>query len=114
PSIDTSVCEAAAKKFNEHASSLNGVRVLCISADLPFALKRFCAAEGIDDIEVLSEFRQHAFGNDYGVRIETGPLAGLLSRAVVVIDEGGTVRYTQQVAEVTDEPDYEAVLAALA
>jgi thiol peroxidase len=113
PSIDTPVCEASVRKFNDAAASLDGVHVLCISADLPFALKRFCGAEGIDAVEVLSEFRTHAFGDDYGCRIATGPLAGLLSRAIVVLDASGTVLYTEQVPEIASEPDYDAALAVL-
>lgn len=112
PSIDTGVCAASTRKFNEVASSNEGVTVLCISADLPFAHARFCGAEGLEDVVSLSTFRHAAFGDDYGVTITTGPLAGLLSRAVVVIRDGKVV-YTEQVPEIAQEPDYDAALAAL-
>lgn len=112
PSIDTPVCQQSVKAFNEKAAGKD-VAVLCISADLPFALKRFCGAENIEGVEVLSEFRTHTFGDDYGVRISSGPLTGLLSRAVVVVDESGSVLHAEQVGEIADEPDYEAALAAL-
>jgi len=113
PSIDTDVCAMSVRKFNAEASNLPGVRVLCISADLPFALSRFCGAEGLEDVTVLSVFRSKSFGDDYGVRILDGPLSGLLSRAVVVIDEEGKIRHTEQVPEIGTEPDYEAALASL-
>ncbi|PLY03189.1 MAG: thiol peroxidase [Desulfuromonas sp.] len=111
PSIDTDVCAASVRKFNEEASGQ--ATVLCISADLPFAHKRFCAAEGLDNVEPLSVFRNGDFGQDYGVTITTGPLAGLLSRAIVVVDENGQVVYTEQVPEIAQEPDYDAALAAI-
>ena len=114
PSIDDPVCQAAARSFNEKIAAVPGVKLLCISADLPFALKRFCAAEGLDAVENLSEFRTHTFGDDYGVRIKTGPLAGLLSRAVLVLDENGVVIHRQQVGEIAEEPDYDAVFQAVA
>jgi len=113
PSIDTEVCAMSVRKFNAEASKLPGTRVLCVSADLPFALSRFCGAEGLDDVTVLSEFRNRSFGDDYGVRIVDGPLAGLLSRAVIVIDEEGRIVHTQQVPEIGEEPDYEAALSHL-
>jgi thiol peroxidase len=113
PSIDTSVCAASVRRFNVEAAKLENTVVLCISRDLPFAQKRFCAAEGIANVLIGSEFRDSAFSDAYGVRMSDGPLAGLLSRAVVVIDEGGKVRYTEQVPEITEEPDYERALAAI-
>lgn len=112
PSIDTGVCQAAARKFNESASSLENTVVLNISRDLPFALKRFCAAEGLDKVENLSDFRG-SFGKEYGLALEDSPLKGLLSRAVIVADENGKVVYTEQVPEITTEPDYDAALNAV-
>ncbi|RQP10565.1 MAG: thiol peroxidase [Chryseobacterium sp.] len=112
PSIDTGVCAAAARKFNEEASGLDNTVVLNISRDLPFALKRFCAAEGLDDVVSLSDFRG-SFGEDYGVTLADSPLKGLLSRAVIVADENGKILYTEQVNELTHEPNYEAAVAAL-
>ena len=117
PSIDTQVCATSVRRFNQEAAALSGVKVLCIAADLPFAMGRFCAAEGIKNVETLSVFRDAFrapdFGKDYGVRMTTGPLVGLLSRAVVVLDENGTVLHSEQVAEIAQEPNYEAALAAL-
>ncbi len=113
PSIDTGTCAASVRKFNEKASSLENTKVLCISRDLPFAQKRFCAAEGLDNVINLSDFRDGNFGKTYGVDFTSGPLEGLLSRCVVVIDENGIVQYSEQVAETADEPNYEAALAAL-
>lgn len=112
PSIDTGVCATAARKFNEIASDLPDTTVVCISKDLPFALGRFCGAEGLDDVVVASAFRS-SFGEDYGVTMVSGPLTGLLSRAVVVVNPEGVVTYTEQVPEITTEPDYDAVLTAL-
>ncbi|MGO2512047.1 thiol peroxidase [Marinomonas polaris] len=112
PSVDTPTCATSVRKFNESAASLKGVNVLCVSADLPFAAARFCGAEGIDNVDTGSTFRS-TFGGDYGLTFATGPLAGLLSRAVVVLDEKGSVIYTEQVAETADEPNYEAALAVL-
>jgi thiol peroxidase len=112
PSVDTGTCATSVRTFNSRASSLENTKVLCVSADLPFAIGRFCGAEGIENVDSASSFRA-TFGADYGVSIATGPLAGLLSRSVVVVDESGTVLYTQQVAETVDEPDYDAALAAL-
>lgn len=112
PSIDTGTCAMSVRNFNERAAGLDNTEVLCVSADLPFALGRFCGAEGIDQVSSASAFRS-SFGEDYGVQFTTGPLTGLLARSVVVIDEQGTVRYTQQVEETTDEPDYDAAIAAL-
>ncbi|MCP4995031.1 MAG: thiol peroxidase [Gammaproteobacteria bacterium] len=113
PSIDTEICAASVRHFNADASALENTVVLCISLDLPFAHKRFCGAEGLDKVESVSELRSHDFGGQYGARIIDGPLAGLLSRAVVVLDENGNVTYTQQVPDIVQEPDYEAVLNAV-
>ncbi|MFH1569336.1 MAG: thiol peroxidase [Gemmatimonadota bacterium] len=113
PSIDTSVCAASVRRFNAEASGLDDTVVLCISADLPFAHKRFCEAEGLGRVVPLSTFRGRGFGSDYGLTITTGPLAGLLSRAIVVVDRGGKVVHTEQVPEIAQEPDYAAALAAL-
>ncbi len=113
PSIDTPVCASSVRRFNVEASRSENTVVLCISRDLPFALKRFCGAEGLDDVVSLSEMKALKFGEDYGVRITDGPLAGLLARAVVIVDESGNVAYTEQVPEITQEPDYEAALSAL-
>jgi len=113
PSIDTGVCAASVRRFNVEATKLTDTVVLCISKDLPFAQKRFCAAEGLDNVITGSEFRDSNFGNVYGVRIVDGPLEGLFSRAIVIVDEKGTVRYTEQVPEIAQEPDYERALAAL-
>lgn len=113
PSIDTGVCAASTRRFNKEAGSLENVIVVCVSADLPFALGRFCGAEGLDNVVPVSTFRNPEFGTNYGVKIVDGPLAGLLSRAVVVIDESGKVVYTEQVPEIAQEPNYEAALAVL-
>lgn len=113
PSVDTGTCAASVRKFNEKASQLQNTTVLCISRDLPFAQKRFCGAEGLENVENLSDFKNGQFGKDYGLEITDGPLAGLHSRVVVVINENGEVVYTEQVAEIADEPNYEAALAAL-
>ena len=113
PSIDTPTCATSVRKFNEKASTMANTKVLCVSADLPFAFGRFCGAEGISNVETASVFRSANFGKDYGLTITTGPLSGLLSRAVVVIDESGKVLHSEQVGEIADEPDYEAALAVL-
>ncbi|QBG48441.1 thiol peroxidase [Verrucomicrobia bacterium S94] len=113
PSIDTGVCAMSTTKFNAEAGKLDNTVVLCVSVDLPFALGRFCGAEGLEDVIPVSVFRNPEFGNGYGVTILDGPLKGLLSRAVVVIDEAGKVVYTEQVPEITQEPNYDAALAAL-
>ncbi len=113
PSIDTSVCAASVRRFNQEAGAMADTVVLCISADLPFAHQRFCAADGLNDVVPLSVFRSN-FGADYGVTIADGPIAGLLSRAVVVVDKAGKVVYTEQVPEITQEPDYQAALQVLA
>ncbi|EPR73397.1 Thiol peroxidase, Tpx-type [Winogradskyella psychrotolerans RS-3] len=114
PSIDTGTCAQSVRTFNEKASALDNTKVLCISKDLPFALARFCGAEGLDNVESLSDFKTGDFGKDYGITFKTGPLAPLLSRCIVVIDTDGTVLHTEQVAEIKDEPNYESALASLA
>ncbi len=113
PSVDTGTCAASVRKFNEEASELDNTKVLCISRDLPFAQARFCAAEGIKNVVSLSDFRDQKFGKDYGVEFVDGPLKGLLSRAVVVLDENNNILYSEQVSETTEEPNYKAALAAL-
>ena len=112
PSIDTGVCATSVRKFNAEAAKLPNAVVVCVSADLPFAQKRFCGAEGIDKVVMGSELRDKKFGEAYGVRITDGPLAGLLARSVVVVDETGNVKYTEQVPEIAQEPNYDAALAA--
>jgi thiol peroxidase len=112
PSIDTGICAASARKFNEEAGNLENTVVINVSKDLPFALGRFCAAEGLDHVESLSDFRG-TFGNDYGVTLTDSPMEGLLSRAVIVTDENGKVIYTEQIPEIVQEPDYEKALNAL-
>jgi thiol peroxidase len=114
PSLDTGVCAASAKKFNEAMAGRDDAVALVISADLPFASSRFCSAEGITNVTNLSMMRSRNFAKDYGVLIEDGPLAGITARAVVVLDGGNKVLYTQLVPEITQEPDYDAALAALA
>ncbi|MGB8719321.1 MAG: thiol peroxidase [Desulfobacterales bacterium] len=114
PSVDTPVCATSVRRFNQEASKLDNCVVLCVSRDLPFAHARFCGAEGLNEVVSVSDFRTGSFGGRYGVVIAEGPLKGLLSRAVVIVDEKGTVVYTQQVPEIAEEPDYAAALAALA
>lgn len=113
PSIDTGTCATSVRKFNETAAKLDNTAVLCISRDLPFAQKRFCGAEGIENVVNLSDFQEGNFGKDNGLEIVNGPLAGLHSRAIIVADENGTVLHTEQVAEIANEPNYEAALAVL-
>ena len=112
PSIDTGVCAASVREFNKRAASLDNTAVVCVSADLPFAASRFCAAEGIDHVLVGSSFRS-SFGKDYGVTLLDTPLAGLLARAVVVLDAEGTVLHRELVADIADEPNYDAAVAVL-
>ncbi len=112
PSLDTGVCAASARAFNKAAASLGNVAILTISRDLPFAQKRFCEAEGIDKVITLSELRDREFGKAYGAEMVSGPLAGLLSRAVVVLDAFDKVVYTEQVPEIAQEPNYQAALDA--
>lgn len=113
PSLDTGVCAASARRFNQEAASVAGAVVLTVSCDLPFAQSRFCQAEGIQNVVMLSELRDRGFGTAYGVRIADGPLAGLLARAVVVLDGDDRVLYTELVPEIAQEPDYARALAAL-
>ena len=113
PSLDTGVCAASARHFNTAAGQLPNTVVMNISADLPFAQKRFCDAEGLKHVSNLSTMRSPQFGKDYGVVITDGPLAGLMSRAVVVLDASNVVRYTEQVPEIAQEPNYDKALAAL-
>ncbi|WP_395064634.1 thiol peroxidase [Flavobacterium sp.] len=113
PSVDTGTCAASVRHFNESASKLENTKVLCISRDLPFAQKRFCGAEGIENVVNLSDFNSGSFGKDYGLEMTDGPLSGLHSRVVVVLDENGTVKYAEQVSEIADEPNYDAALNAL-
>ena len=110
PSIDTGTCAASVRHFNSDAAQLDNTVVLCISKDLPFALNRFCGAEGLTNVETLSAFRSEAFNE---ITFNDGPLKGLLSRCVIIADESGKVIYTEQVAEIVDEPNYEAALSVL-
>ena len=113
PSIDTPTCAKSVRQFNERAGGMPNTHVLCVSADLPFALSRFCGAEGIEHVESASVYRAPEFGLDYGVFMDEGRLGGLLARAVVVIDGAGMVIYRELVPEIAQEPDYEAVVTAL-
>lgn len=113
PSLDTSVCAASVRRFNKEAAGLRNTVVLCISKDLPFAQSRFCTTEGLENVVPLSTFRCQCFDDRYGLVIAEGPLKGLLARAVIVIDETGTIVYEELVPEITHEPDYAAALAAL-
>jgi thioredoxin-dependent peroxiredoxin len=112
PSIDTPTCATSVRQFNERATALADTVVLCVAADLPFAMTRFCGAEGLANVQVASTFRS-TFGDDFGVKLADGPLAGLMARAVVVLDSTGTVVHSQLVAEIAHEPDYDAALSAL-
>ncbi|MFV0304580.1 MAG: thiol peroxidase [Moheibacter sp.] len=113
PSVDTGTCAASVRRFNQEASDLEDTVVLCISKDLPFAQNRFCGAEGLENVITLSEFKNTNFSDAYQLQLSDGPLAGLMSRAVVVLDEEGKITYTEQVQEIVDEPDYEKALTAL-
>ncbi|MES0491928.1 MAG: thiol peroxidase [Leptospirales bacterium] len=113
PSLDTPTCASSVRKFNAEVSKLNNTSVVCVSMDLPFAHKRFCTTEGIENVVSASELRERGFGEAYGVRIQDGPMAGLFSRAVVVLNETGEIIYTEQVPEIVDEPNYEAAIQAL-
>lgn len=113
PSIDTPTCATSVRQFNQRAAGLDNTVVLCVAADLPFAMTRFCGAEGLANVQVASTFRS-SFGSDYGVTLAEGPFSGLLARAVVVIDADGTVLHSQLVGEIANEPDYDAALNALA
>jgi len=109
PSIDTSVCATSVRKFNQKASTMENTVVLCISKDLPFAQARFCGSEGLNNVITLSDFRKTDFTDSYGLLMMDGPLAGLLARCIIVINEEGKIIYTQLVDEITNEPDYENV-----
>lgn len=113
PSLDTPVCALSTKKFNEKASSMNNTVVLIIAADLPFAMSRFCATEGLERVVVLSTMRGSEFMKNYGVAITDSPLAGITARALIVLDEHDKVIHAQLVGEIKDEPDYDAAMAAL-
>ena len=113
PSIDTGTCATSVRTFNANAAKLENTKVLCISRDLPFAQKRFCGAEGIENVVNLSDFKDGSFGKTNGLEIADGVLAGLHSRCIIVVDANGSVIYTEQVSEIAHEPDYEAALAVL-
>jgi thiol peroxidase len=113
PSVDTGVCATSVREFNKRVASLDNTVVLCISKDLPFAMKRFCGAEGIDKAITLSDFRSRGFGKTYGVELLDSAFAGLFARAVVVIDGNGKVKYNQLVPQIGEEPNYEAALKAI-
>ncbi len=113
PSIDTPTCATSVRMFNNKASQLDNTVVLCISRDLPFAIKRFCGAEGIENVFAVSDFRTGQFGKDYGLELVTGPLKGLHARSVVVVDADGKVIYTELVSEIANEPNYEKALESL-
>ena len=112
-SIDTGTCAASVRQFNTEAAELENTAVLCISRDLPFALTRFCGAEGLDNVETLSDFRNGNFGKSYGLEYIDGPIEGLLARSIIVLDEEGKIVHTEQVSEVVEEPNYKAALEAL-
>lgn len=113
PSLDTAVCATSVRKFNQLAASLDNTTVVAVSKDLPFAQSRFCTTEGIENLIAASAFRSPEFAREYGVEMVNGPLAGLLARAVVIIDGTGQIIYTELVPEITHEPNYEAALKAL-
>ncbi len=113
PSIDTGTCAQSTREYNREAAEMENTKVLCISRDLPFALSRFCGAEGLNNVITLSDYKDGSFGKDYGLDFVNGPLEALLSRCVIVLDENGIVRYTEQVPEIVDEPNYKASLYAL-
>ncbi len=113
PSVDTGTCATSVRNFNKEAAQLDNTKVLCISRDLPFAQGRFCGAEGIDNVEMLSDFVSGDFGKNYGLEFVDGPLNGLHSRCIVVINENGEITHTEQVSEIVDEPNYNEALKAL-
>jgi len=113
PSIDTGTCATSVREFNKSAADLENTTVVCISRDLPFAQARFCGAEGIENLVMLSDFSTGSFGKDYGLEITSGPMANLHSRAIVIIDENGNITYTEQVPEIADEPNYKAALKTI-
>lgn len=113
PSIDTGTCAASVRQFNKLASEMQNTKILCIARDLPFAMNRFCGAEGIENVISLSDFATGQFGKDYGLEITSGPLSNLHSRVVIVVDENGVVKYAEQVGDIVNEPDYTSALNAL-
>lgn len=113
PSIDTATCAASVREFNKRAAELPNTKVLCVSRDLPFAQKRFCGAEGIENVLTASDFANGEFGKNYGLELQNGPLQALHARAVVVVDANGIVKHTELVSEIADEPNYDAALASL-
>jgi thiol peroxidase len=113
PSVDTGTCATSVREFNKKVADLDNTKVLCISRDLPFAQGRFCGAEGIENVVMLSDFSAGKFGKDYGLEVKNGPLATLHSRCIIIINEEGTITYTEQVSETTEEPNYEAALKVL-
>lgn len=113
PSVDTGTCATSVREFNKKVANLENTKVLCISRDLPFAQGRFCGAEGIENVVMLSDFSAGSFGKDYGLEIKNGPLSGLHSRCIVIINDEGNVIYTEQVSEIANEPNYEAALKVL-
>lgn len=113
PSVDTGTCAQSVRSFNKEASEIENTKVLCVSKDLPFAQARFCGAEGLKNVEMLSAFKNDDFGKDYGLNMTSGPLETLLSRCVIVLDENGAVKYTEQVSDIVDEPNYKAALNSL-
>lgn len=113
PSVDTGTCAMSTRRFNAEASKLENTQVVCVSRDLPFAFKRFCGAEGIDNLITASDFVSGQFGKDYNLEIISGPLVHLHSRVIIVLDETGKIIYTEQIPEIVDEPNYEAALASL-
>lgn len=113
PSLDTGTCAASVRYFNQLANDLPNTRVLCISRDTPFAQSRFCGAEGLDNVVTLSDFETGKFGKDYGLQLIDGPMKGFFSRVVIIVNADGNVEYTQQVPVLSDEPDYDEVVAAL-
>lgn len=113
PSVDTGTCANSVREFNKKAAALENTVILCISKDLPFAQARFCGAEGIENVVMLSDFASGNFGKDYALEIIDGPLAHLLSRVIIIIDEHGLISYTEQVSEISNEPNYNAVLKAM-
>lgn len=113
PSVDTGTCATSVRTFNKTASDLDNTKVVCVSRDLPFAQARFCGAEGIENVSMLSDYILGEFGNNYGLNIIDGPLEGLNSRCIVIIDENGIITHTEQVSEIVDEPNYDLALNAL-
>lgn len=113
PSVDTSTCATSVRQFNKRAAALSDTVVLCVSKDLPFAMKRFCGAEGIDRVMLASDFRNRGFSKNYGVELVDGGFSGLFARAIVVIDKQGKIKHTELVPNISDEPNYDAALAAI-